>query len=313
MWRFRSGLQPWSLCRCCGHPARWAGLACWRAHGPQECHRIFRHGCSTPRVRRDRIRMSEVALDRWGWDMALGRGMSTGRGGVLAAVTAFALWGLLPLFWKALEFLPPLVIVAQRTLWALVLLWIIILWRGCGREVAGFVRVDLGGGGALCVERLARRAGGGAGLMCGAGNHRSGAACAPTRARRAGQLPVHMALVCDRSAFRIEGLAGVVHPRADDGRALEHGIGSALVRSGTTRRRRTRLDDGSILRRESLRLNEPRESDRPTPARGAASRWSATTTTVRDSIAPVVPDSSLILRKNSATAHILRRCRGQWN
>lgn len=63
------------------------------------------------------------------------RGVQTQRGGVLAAVTAFGLWGLLPLFWKALDFLPPLVIVAQRTLWALVLLWIIILWRRRGREV----------------------------------------------------------------------------------------------------------------------------------------------------------------------------------
>ncbi|MFU8893925.1 MAG: EamA family transporter RarD [Luteolibacter sp.] len=61
--------------------------------------------------------------------------MSKERGGVLAAVTAFGLWGLLPLFWKALDFLPPLVIVSQRTLWALLLLWIIILWRRRGREV----------------------------------------------------------------------------------------------------------------------------------------------------------------------------------
>ena len=67
--------------------------------------------------------------------------MQTARGGVLAAIMAFVLWGLLPLFWKALDFLPPLVIVAQRTLWALVLLWVIILWRRRGREVvAGLAR-----------------------------------------------------------------------------------------------------------------------------------------------------------------------------
>lgn len=67
--------------------------------------------------------------------------MQTARGGVWAAVGAFVLWGLLPLFWKALDFLPPLVIVAQRTLWALVLLWIIILWRRRGGEVlAGLAR-----------------------------------------------------------------------------------------------------------------------------------------------------------------------------
>ncbi len=53
----------------------------------------------------------------------------------MAAVAAFGLWGILPLFWKALDFLPPLVIVAQRTLWALVLLWLVILWRRQGRQV----------------------------------------------------------------------------------------------------------------------------------------------------------------------------------
>ena len=67
--------------------------------------------------------------------------MHSGRGGVLAAIAAFGLWGMLPLFWKALDFLPPLVIVAQRTLWALVLLWVIIVWRRHGREVvAGLAR-----------------------------------------------------------------------------------------------------------------------------------------------------------------------------
>ena len=67
--------------------------------------------------------------------------MQSARGGVLAAVAAFVLWGILPVFWKALDFLPPLVIVAQRTLWALVLLWVILLWRRHGREaLAGLAR-----------------------------------------------------------------------------------------------------------------------------------------------------------------------------
>ncbi len=44
------------------------------------------------------------------------------RSGVLAALAAFFLWGVLPVFWKQLQFLPPGSIVAQRTLWSLVLL-----------------------------------------------------------------------------------------------------------------------------------------------------------------------------------------------
>lgn len=47
---------------------------------------------------------------------------------MLAAVAAFFLWGVLPVYWKALDgVLPPSSIVAQRTLWSLVLL-LAILW-----------------------------------------------------------------------------------------------------------------------------------------------------------------------------------------
>jgi chloramphenicol-sensitive protein RarD len=48
--------------------------------------------------------------------------MDAGRSGVMAAVAAFSLWGVLPLFWKTLGFLTPGGIVAQRTLWSLLLL-----------------------------------------------------------------------------------------------------------------------------------------------------------------------------------------------
>jgi chloramphenicol-sensitive protein RarD len=47
--------------------------------------------------------------------------------GVLSAVIAFFLWGILPIFWKQLSFLPPLTIVCHRTLWGLLLLSL-ILW-----------------------------------------------------------------------------------------------------------------------------------------------------------------------------------------
>ena len=52
------------------------------------------------------------------------------RSGVLAALAAFFLWGVLPIFWKLLHFLPPPTIVAQRTVWSLVLLLGILAFRG---------------------------------------------------------------------------------------------------------------------------------------------------------------------------------------
>lgn len=62
--------------------------------------------------------------------------MSESRGGVISAVVAFTLWGVLPVFWKALDFLPPPSIIAHRTLWALVLLLPLLAWHRQLREVA---------------------------------------------------------------------------------------------------------------------------------------------------------------------------------
>jgi chloramphenicol-sensitive protein RarD len=56
--------------------------------------------------------------------------------GVPAALAAFFLWGVLPAFWKLLAFLPPAAIVAQRTLWSLVILIAILLWK---REGSGLL------------------------------------------------------------------------------------------------------------------------------------------------------------------------------
>ena len=55
--------------------------------------------------------------------------MEASKSGTLAAITAFFLWGVLPVFWKLLGFLPPASIVAQRTLWSLVLLAVLLLAR----------------------------------------------------------------------------------------------------------------------------------------------------------------------------------------
>ena len=62
------------------------------------------------------------------------------RSGVLAALAAFFLWGILPVFWKLLDFLPPPSIVAQRTLWSLLLLLGILAWRGEGRALIAALR-----------------------------------------------------------------------------------------------------------------------------------------------------------------------------
>ena len=53
---------------------------------------------------------------------------------MLAAVAAFFLWGILPVFWKLLDFLPASSIVAQRTVWSLLLVLGILWWRGEGKE-----------------------------------------------------------------------------------------------------------------------------------------------------------------------------------
>ena len=55
-------------------------------------------------------------------------------------MAAFFLWGILPVFWKGLDFLPPPAIVAQRTLWSLVILLAILAWRKEGRVLLDGMR-----------------------------------------------------------------------------------------------------------------------------------------------------------------------------
>jgi chloramphenicol-sensitive protein RarD len=57
------------------------------------------------------------------------------RSGILAALSAFFLWGILPIFWKLLDFLPPTTIVAQRTVWSLFLVLGILFWRREGKAL----------------------------------------------------------------------------------------------------------------------------------------------------------------------------------
>jgi chloramphenicol-sensitive protein RarD len=68
------------------------------------------------------------------------RGVDRTRSGVLAAVAAFSLWGVLPVFWKLLSFLPPSSIVAQRTVWSLLLVMAVLGWRKEGRLLVNGLR-----------------------------------------------------------------------------------------------------------------------------------------------------------------------------
>lgn len=55
------------------------------------------------------------------------------RHAVLAAFTAFAIWGLAPLYFKAVGSVPPVEIVVHRVLWSALLLAVLLaLWRGFG-------------------------------------------------------------------------------------------------------------------------------------------------------------------------------------
>jgi chloramphenicol-sensitive protein RarD len=63
----------------------------------------------------------------------------TSRAGVVAAVAAFLMWGLFPLFWKRLAAVPALEVVAHRTAWALVSMaaWVTLRGRWTdAREIA---------------------------------------------------------------------------------------------------------------------------------------------------------------------------------
>ena len=51
------------------------------------------------------------------------------KSGVLAAVVAYTLWGILPVYWKALQAVPALEILAHRTVWSLVFVLLLLALR----------------------------------------------------------------------------------------------------------------------------------------------------------------------------------------
>lgn len=56
--------------------------------------------------------------------------------GTWLAAGSYGLWGLLPLYWKALDSVAPEVVLAQRILWALVFTTTLVVFLRLGKEVA---------------------------------------------------------------------------------------------------------------------------------------------------------------------------------
>jgi chloramphenicol-sensitive protein RarD len=50
--------------------------------------------------------------------------------GILAALMAYTIWGLGPVFWKAIAHVPPLEVLSHRTFWSLVLFGCYLMWQG---------------------------------------------------------------------------------------------------------------------------------------------------------------------------------------
>lgn len=59
--------------------------------------------------------------------------------GVLTAVSAYILWGILPLYWKLLDHVPAVEVLAHRFIWSLAFMMVILLclrrFRGVAREI----------------------------------------------------------------------------------------------------------------------------------------------------------------------------------
>jgi len=72
-----------------------------------------------------------AAVPDWGGGFSLGRaGMTEATKGVLAIVGACVIWGFATLYYKAMSHVPPLEVLAHRSLWTLVLFGAVLALRG---------------------------------------------------------------------------------------------------------------------------------------------------------------------------------------
>lgn len=62
----------------------------------------------------------------------LSDGVTGGAKGLWAGIVAFGIWGVLPIYWKQLEFMGATSLVAQRTCWTLLALWPLLLLKRIG-------------------------------------------------------------------------------------------------------------------------------------------------------------------------------------
>ena len=50
-------------------------------------------------------------------------------GGVLSAIGAYTLWGILPIYWKSVQTVPAFEVICHRTVWSLVFVVLLLIWR----------------------------------------------------------------------------------------------------------------------------------------------------------------------------------------
>ena len=62
------------------------------------------------------------------------------RRGLWATAGAFGLWGIVPLYWKAVEAIPAREMIAYRVLWALPFLGVFLWWRRSGAQLRSVLR-----------------------------------------------------------------------------------------------------------------------------------------------------------------------------
>lgn len=56
--------------------------------------------------------------------------------GIWYGVVAYTLWGILPLYWKLMQAVPPIEILAHRVLWSFVFMFLLIIFTGSWKTVA---------------------------------------------------------------------------------------------------------------------------------------------------------------------------------
>ncbi|HEY2800270.1 MAG TPA: EamA family transporter RarD [Chthoniobacterales bacterium] len=62
------------------------------------------------------------------------------RSALVAGIAAFAMWGLVPVYWKLLQSVPALEILAHRFVWTWVFIAVLLSWHGRWPELLGTIR-----------------------------------------------------------------------------------------------------------------------------------------------------------------------------